>query len=120
MQRVTNQTQSLLQLIAGKWTTSVIYALRHGALRYSAVEKALPSITQRALTNTLRNLERNGMVERRSYPTIPPQVEYKLTPLGQELFRLCETLSDWAQRHEVEIRQAQKAYSGSTPSPCFL
>jgi len=93
---------------------SVIYALRHGALRYSTVEKALPSVTQRALTNTLRNLERSGMLERRIFPTIPPQVDYKLTPLGLELLELCEILSGWSEKHGTELQRAQKTYARNT------
>lgn len=106
-----NHVQLLTDLLAGKWTVSVIHTLRQGTMRYSAIEKVLPDITQRALTIALRTLERNGMVERRVCPTVPQQVEYKLTPLGLELLNLSELLSDWAEKHEAEIKRAQKTYA---------
>ena len=99
-----------LQLMASKWTVPILYELQQDTLRYSAIEKALPGITQRALTNTLRSLERNGLAERKAYPTIPPQVEYKLTRLGLDVLRFCENLSDWVEKHEAEFERVQKAY----------
>lgn len=102
---------SLINLLASKWTIPVICVLQQNTLRYNVIEKATPSISQRALTITLRSLERNGMIERRVYPTIPPQVEYALTPLGLEVLKLCEILSDWEEKHRTEIKRAQKAYA---------
>lgn len=80
-----NAQQLISDIISGKWTMPIICVLQKDTLRYNAIEKALPSITQRALTITLRKLERNGMLDRYVYPSVPPQVEYKLTPLGLEL-----------------------------------
>ena len=88
----------------------VICVLQKNTLRYSAIEKALASITLRALTITLRKLELNGMVDRFVYPSVPPQVEYKLTSIGLDLLKLSGVLSDWVNIHEEEIKRAQKSY----------
>lgn len=97
-------------LLSRKWALPVVRVLQKDALRYNVIAKALPSVTQRALTLTLRKLERSGIVYRSIYPVIPPQVEYKLTPLGLELLKLSGVLSEWDDTHEEEIRRAQKAY----------
>ena len=85
-------------------------ALQNNILRYSAIEKALPSITQRALTLTLRRLERDGFIYRHVHPVIPPQVEYKLTPLGLDLLELSAAILEWADTHKQEIKRAQRLY----------
>ena len=84
--------------------------LQNNILRYSAIEKALPSITQRALTLTLRRLERDGFIYRHIHPVIPPQVEYKLTPLGLNLLELSAAILEWADTHKQEIKRAQRLY----------
>jgi DNA-binding HxlR family transcriptional regulator len=98
------------EIISGKWTLLVIGALRQDKLRYSAIQKAIPDITQRALTMALQKLERNGLVVRESYSTIPPQVEYELTPFGLELVQLSDALAEWVKKHAAEIKRAQNAY----------
>lgn len=98
-------------LLAGKWTLPVVFALQENTLRYSALEKALSTITQRALTLALRSLEQNGMLDRYAYPSVPPQVEYKLTPLGRELLHFCGTLDTWTKEHEEDIQRARKSYA---------
>jgi DNA-binding HxlR family transcriptional regulator len=104
------------EIISGKWTLLVIGALRHGKVRYSVIQKAIPDITQRALTMALQKLERYGLVVRTSYSTIPPQVEYELTPFGLELLHLSDALADWVKKHADEIKQAQNAYDRQTRS----
>ena len=96
--------------MAHKWTLPVVNALQNNILRYSAIEKALPSITQRALTLTLRRLERDGFIYRHVHPVIPPQVEYKLTPLGLDLLELSAAILEWADTHKQEIKRAQRLY----------
>lgn len=111
MARQENQPIHLLiTLLKSKWTISVLQALQENTLRYSAIEKAIPQITQRALTMTLRNLESNGILDRNAYSSIPPQVEYKLTMTGVDLLKLCKTMDMWAKEHEEDIRRARKAY----------
>jgi len=101
------------EIMSGKWTLPVIAVLQQDTLRYSTVQRAVPGITERALTLTLQKLERNGVVIRTSHPTIPPQVEYKLTPLGLGLLELSEMMIDWAKKHATNIKRSQTAYDRS-------
>jgi DNA-binding HxlR family transcriptional regulator len=98
------------EIISGKWTLPVVVTLQQATLRYSTIQKAIPAITERALTITLQKLERNGVVTRTSHATIPPQVEYKLTPLGLELLKVSEVMTDWAKKHMSAVQRAQAAY----------
>lgn len=100
----------LINLLKSKWTIAVLQALQHRTLRYSAIEKSIPKITQRALTMTLRNLESYGVLDRYAYSSIPPQVEYKLTSIGLDLLKLCETMDEWVKEHEADMQRARKAY----------
>ena len=92
----------------------VICVLQQNTRRYNVIEKAIPDISQRALTITLRNLERNGMIDRYVRPTVPPQVEYRLTSLGLELLEFCRIMDAWVVKHQEEIRRAQKTYARRT------
>ena len=113
----TNVQQSMFDIVAGKWTIPVIRVLQKDTLRYSAIERSIPSITQRALTIALRKLERNGMLDRYVYPSVPPQVEYKLTSLGLKLLELSGVLSEWSDMNEEEIKRAQKSYDRKIKTP---
>jgi DNA-binding HxlR family transcriptional regulator len=78
-------TRHALALLAGKWSVEVLYLLASGTRRYSEVLYEVGEISKKTLTQTLRALERNGLVARRAYPEVPPRVEYSLTPLGWSL-----------------------------------
>lgn len=99
------------ELFAGKWTLSIIEALGSETKRHSELNRSLPGVAQKVLTVTLRRLERYGIVHRKVYPTVPPQVEYKLTQIGLELLNLSSVVSDWAATHEEDIRRAQRLYN---------
>jgi DNA-binding HxlR family transcriptional regulator len=105
-----DQTQLILDVLSSKWTIQVIQTLNDGTRRFSEIQKVLPDTKQKVLTETLRKLERNGIVDRRVYPTIPPQVEYTLTSMGLDLLQLSGVLSDWVVAHEGEIVRSQKSY----------
>lgn len=105
--------QIMALLINRKWTLSVVYALDNDTKRYSEIHKIVPDMTQRVLTNTLRNLERSGILHRTIYPTIPPKVEYNLTPLGLALHKATEPIAEWAENNLPEIKRAQKAYDSA-------
>lgn len=105
-----NQTHVILDILSSKWATHIIQTLNDGTKRFSEVQKALPDTKQKVLTETLRKLERSGIVDRRVYATVPPQVEYKLTPLGLDLLKLSCILSDWVGLHTEELKRAQKSY----------
>lgn len=97
-------------ILNSKWGLSITSVLGTNTLRFSELQKALPQTRQKVLTETLRKLERNGIIDRRAYPTIPPQVEYKLTPLGLDLLKLSGVLSEWVDIHADEIKRAQQSY----------
>ena len=105
----TRQSDVLASVITNKWTFAILYALSGEARRFNEMNRQL-NTTQKVLTDTLKKLQRNGMVERTVYPTVPPQVDYRLTPLGCELLKLSEIMTNWAEKHGEEIRLAQKAY----------
>jgi DNA-binding HxlR family transcriptional regulator len=100
----------MLSLIADKWTLLVIRALAAGPLRFNALRREIGDISQKMLASTLRNLERDGFVSRRVMPTMPPHVEYALTPLGQDLKTPVCALADWTEAHGAQIEAARAAY----------
>ena len=105
-----SDSQNVMNLLASKWAISVVCILQKDVLRFHEIQKTLPSTTQKVLTDTLRRLERNGIAQRTAYPSIPPQVEYKLTPLGLDLLELAGIISEWVGVHSDEIKRAQKSY----------
>lgn len=105
-------TWQLLSQIADKWTvlTINILARERCAVRFGQLRKAVPGISQKMLTQTLRDLERNGLVVRMVYPVIPPHVEYSLTALGRTLEEPLRALSTWSQEHSSEVSAAQATF----------
>ena len=97
----------MLDLIANRWTALVIYALAGGTQRYSALQRKIGGVSQKMLTQTLRKLERDGLVERRVYPVVPPKVEYSLTPLGRTLTGPLRAICRWAEGHLPELERAR-------------
>ncbi|MEP0232486.1 MULTISPECIES: helix-turn-helix domain-containing protein [Hyphomicrobiales] len=87
--------EATLSLVDGKWKGVVLYHLLESTLRFNEIRKKLPSVTQRMLTNQLRSLEADGLIERKVYPVIPPKVEYSLTPRGRSLEPVIKALKDW-------------------------
>jgi DNA-binding HxlR family transcriptional regulator len=78
--------------------------------RFTELERAIAGISRRMLTLTLRNLERDGLLKRTVYPTVPPKVEYELTPVARELHASLLSLTDWAERHRATITAARRSY----------
>lgn len=99
-----------LSRIGDKWTVLVVYALRDGTLRYSEIRRAVSGISQRMLTLTLKGLERDGIVKRTMYPTIPPCVEYNLTELGWSLLGPLQTLFQWAVDRRPLMMEAREKF----------
>src|SRR6202030_4641098 len=93
----------VLARVGDKWTVLVVSTLGDGPKRFNELRRALGSISQRMLTLTLRALEREGLVTRTVFPTIPPRVDYELTALGRSLHQAVEPLGLWAQSHVPEI-----------------
>ncbi|MXP08750.1 winged helix-turn-helix transcriptional regulator [Pseudoblastomonas halimionae] len=97
--------------VADKWTLLVIEALEEtGAMRFSAVGRALPGISQKMLTQTLRQMEREGLVSRTVFPEVPPRVEYALTDLGHELAEAFCGVWHWAEKNIARIERARAHY----------
>jgi DNA-binding HxlR family transcriptional regulator len=101
---------TLLSRIGDKWTVLVVTSLGGGSKRFNELRREIPSVSQRMLTLTLRNLERDGLVSRTVTPTIPPRVDYELTPMGHSLLEPVTALADWALNHVEEIHSAQSRF----------
>ena len=99
-----------LDRIGDKWTVLVVGALNDGPLRYNEVRRAVDGISQRMLTLTLKGLERDGLVHRTMYPTIPPRVDYELTKLGKTLMGPLQSLYGWAVKHRPAILAARTKF----------
>lgn len=103
-------SRNVLEMLANKWTTLIVPALHGGPMRFGELRRRLDGITQKSLTQALRILERDGLVTRTQYPTIPPRVEYALTDLG---FRACDLLlglRQWAEHNLGEVMAAREAF----------
>ena len=104
-------TRQVLDRIANKWTMLVILSLADQTLRFSELRSRIEGVSQKMLTQTLRGMEADGLVERTVYPTVPVTVEYTLTPLGHSLAQTVDVLRAWAYGHMSEIESARDAYA---------
>jgi DNA-binding HxlR family transcriptional regulator len=108
-----------LDLVAEKWTVLVITALAEGTRRLSDLQREIEGISQKMLIQTLRKMQKDGLVVRTVYPVVPPKVEYTLTPLGKTLLKPLGSLCQWTTEHLQEIQEARQRYSttgeGETP-----
>ncbi len=104
------EVRQILDRVADKWSLLVIALLDERTLRFTELRRTIDGISQRMLTVTLRQLERDGLVARTVYPVVPPRVEYALTPLGVTLHDTIKSLVDWTERHQNEIASARAAY----------
>lgn len=102
--------RDVLDRIGDKWSTLILGTLARGPLRFSAVRRAIPDISKRMLTQTFRDLERDGLIARAVFPTKPPSVEYRLTPLGETILEPLDVLVRWADRSHAAIRDARSAF----------
>jgi DNA-binding HxlR family transcriptional regulator len=104
---------TLLSRIGDKWTVLVVSTLGKGPRRFNELRREIPSVSQRMLTLTLRNLERDGLVNRTVTPSIPPRVDYELTDLGFSLLKPVNALEQWALANVEEIHAAQARFDAS-------
>jgi DNA-binding HxlR family transcriptional regulator len=100
----------ILSRIGDKWSVLVVMSLSGGPRRFGELRQKVGGISQKMLTATLRGLERDGLVTRTIFPTIPPRVEYKLTDLGRDLTVPVIALGEWAKRHQARIEAARRAF----------
>jgi DNA-binding HxlR family transcriptional regulator len=105
-----SQVREVLSLVGDKWSVLIVKVLSDGTLRFSEVRKAMPGISQRMLTRTLRALERDGLLTRTVEPTVPPSVYYELTPLGKTLMEPLIALARWTTASYPQIAEAQKRF----------
>ncbi|MET0321915.1 MAG: helix-turn-helix domain-containing protein [Duganella sp.] len=104
--------QDIIGQVADRWTMLVLEALQAGGtLRYTQLRKAVPGISQKMLTQTVRQMERDGLVSRTVHPVIPPHVDYTLTPLGDSLSAAFCGVWIWAETHHAEIMRARAAFA---------
>ena len=96
--------------IGDKWSMIVLFALVDGSERFNALKKRIVGVSQRMLTQTLRDLERDGYVSRTVYPEVPVKVEYELTKMGKDLVKPLYQLVSWAQSNHGEIKRSREAY----------
>ena len=99
--------REVLNRVGDKWSVFVVGVLEDGPKRFNEIRRAVEGISQRMLTLTLRGLERDGLVTRTLFPTIPPRVDYELTPLGKTLLDPVLALANWAESHRLDIQDAR-------------
>lgn len=107
--------RSILDRIGDRWSVLVLLELKDGPRRFNEMHRSLPGISRRMLTFTLRNLERDGLIRRKVFPTVPPKVEYSQTPVAMELRHTMDALALWAVRNRAWVMEARAAFDGREP-----
>jgi DNA-binding HxlR family transcriptional regulator len=107
---------AVLGRVGDKWSVLIISRLGDGTFRFNELKRMVGGISQRMLTLTLRGLERDGLVTRTVFPTVPPRVEYELTALGHSLREPVDALAAWALQHQPEIAEANRLYDQRSQS----
>ena len=100
-------SRQLLDRLSDKWATLLLVALSDGEMRYSELSRTVAGVSQKMLTQTLRNLERDGILERTITAAVPVRVDYRLTPLGRSLLPVMRAIKDWAEDHMDEVYSAR-------------
>ena len=103
-------TRYVQDVLVDKWATLIIGLLGRQTIRFTALHRQIKGISQKMLTQTLRSLERDGLVQRTVYAEVPPRVEYALTPLGRNLYELITTIREWSNANVQDIIAAQQQY----------
>ena len=101
-------SREVLDRIADKWTALIIRVLAEGTKRHGELQRQIPGVSQKMLTQTLRSMEADGLVERKVYPVVPPKVEYSLTRLGRSLIEPLDAICTWAEKHLAELQARRK------------
>lgn len=102
----------VIALVSDKWVIEVLHALRAGYHRYGELLRAIPQVTKKMLTQTLRKLERNGIIERIDYNESPPRIVYFITPLGDSLIVHLTQMCEWSKAYFASVEQARQAFDG--------
>ena len=109
------QSRDAIELLSNKWRITVIHILREEPLRTSEIQSAIAEVSPKVLTQTLRGLERDGLVHRDIHNVVPPHVEYGLTPIGKSLIKPLEDLCHWAKAHIGERDAARNKFDTASP-----
>lgn len=109
--------ESVIGVIGGRWKCVVLFHLRGGTLRFGEIRRALPNVTQRMLTLTLRELEEDGLIRRTVYAEVPPRVEYDLTPWGKSLEPILVGMREWGERYKRRLDGLQESASAPASRP---
>ena len=104
------QSRDAIELLSDKWRISILHLLEPGPLRSGQLQRALPEVSSKVLTQTLRRMERDGLISRKVFTIIPPRVEYRLTPMGSSLIAHLRNLCHWAKAHCSERDRARREY----------
>lgn len=113
------EVRQILDRIADKWSLLVVALLDNRSMRFTELKKTIDGISQRMLTVTLRQLERDGLVSRTVHPVVPPRVDYALTPLGVTLHATIQSLVQWTETHQAEIAAARARYDAVSAEQVF-
>ena len=108
-------SRQVLAAISDKWVTLVLSALARGPQRYSDLSRRIAGVSQKMLTQTLRQLERDGLLTRTITPAVPVRVDYRLTALGETILPVVAAIKQWSEAHIAEIHAARDAYDQHTP-----
>jgi len=106
-------SRQLLDRLTDKWTTLLLVALAESPQRYSELARTVAGVSQKMLTQTLRNLERDGLITRHLTPSVPVRVDYALTPLGRSLLPVVRAVKDWAEVHMPDVHDARARFDGA-------
>ena len=109
-------SRQVLDALSDKWVTLILTALADAPRRYSELARAIAGVSQKMLTQTLRMLERDGLVTRTITASVPVRVDYQLTPLGRTLLPVVRAIKDWSETHISEVHAARIAYDHATPA----
>lgn len=110
---LSSEDRALLELRAGKWTLVVVSELRAGTRRFNEIRRSVSGISQKTLSSTLRELERDGFISRKAFATIPPRVDYALTDLGQDLLQLVDSFQTFVLRNRAAMEAARENFDRS-------
>ncbi|MBP2488289.1 transcriptional regulator [Rhizobium leguminosarum] len=105
--------RDMMQQIGGKWSTLLLEVLADRPYRFGELRRMIPDISQRMLTQTLRDLQRDGYIDREVFPTKPPSVEYSMTELGRSLYQPLSQLLNWAEANHVAVRAARSQFDSA-------
>ncbi|MFG1607206.1 winged helix-turn-helix transcriptional regulator [Actinoplanes sp. NPDC049265] len=106
-------SRQVLNRIGDTWSVLIVHLLRNGPERYTALQRGIEGISPKMLTQTLRGLERDGLLTRTVHAVVPPRVDYALTPLGESLLELVAALEMWSETHIHDVQVARAAYDAA-------